>query len=77
MNIYIYVGNLSKITKYEGRPSPNCHLFSQNEVSITWIRLYVITFLARGNPRKPQIQGVVKTIGYSPQTDSKAPLLKP
>ena len=53
------------------------HLLSLNEVCSTTIGLHIIGFWSKvfyGNPQTTQ--AVAKAINSSPQTDSKAPMLK-
>lgn len=60
-----------------GDRAPTEHPLSPNKASKTAIELHLIALLAKGVHRNPQTtQAVGKTLGCSPQTDSKSPLLK-
>ena len=62
----------------EGDGTPNEHLLSPNDASnSTGIGLHLIELLAKGVPWVPLNNlTFVKIIGYCPQTDNKAILLK-
>lgn len=59
----------------EGRV-PTFYLLSPNEVSSTGIWLNLIAFLARGLIWEQTIKAVVQTIGCSPKSNGKVPLIK-
>lgn len=66
-----------KLSNSWGNRAPIRHLSSPNETSKIGIRLHLFELLAKGSHGKPQTtQSVGKTIGCSPQTDRKTPLLK-
>lgn len=59
-----------------GDRAPSGHLLSSNEASSPRIWLGIIECWPKVFHGYPQTtQAVAKTIGYSPQNDSKAPLL--
>lgn len=61
----------------EGDIVPPGQILSLNEASSSWIRLHSIEFLAKGIPWKTQTtQGCCQDSRSSPQTNSKASLLK-